>query len=220
MNYFSAIPVVPDFIPASNVPVIHYRQSVLQPARGGVSQTTTTTTQTAGVNVGVGVNVGGVSMGISINDGMSNGVVSQTTTTTNHSNNVIIEHNEPIRGCGGPSCMTAGNFNAAMATIKGQNFEKARLQTAKQVITANFLTVDQIIKIANTFNFEDNKLKFSKYAYDFCIEPRNYSKLNRIFSFSSNVDELSDYVQSRHYFFYSVGNKDCLFKVVFFVYIE
>ena len=96
MNYFSAIPVVPDFIPASNVPVIHYRQPVLQPARGGVSQTNTTTTQTAGVNVGVGVNVGGISMGISINDGMSNGVVSQTTTTTNHSNNVIIEHNEPI----------------------------------------------------------------------------------------------------------------------------
>ena len=82
--------------------------------------------------------------------------------------------------------MTAGNFNAAMATIKGQNFEKARLQTAKQVITANFLTVDQIIKIANTFNFEDKKLEFSKYAYDFCIEPRNYSKLNRIFYFSSN----------------------------------
>ena len=41
------------------------------------------------------------------------------------------------------------------------------------------------------------KLDFAKYAYDFCIEPRNYFKLNGIFSFSSNVDELSDYVQSR-----------------------
>jgi hypothetical protein len=72
-----------------------------------------------------------------------------------------------------------------------------RLKTAKQVITANCLNVDQIIQIANTFNFEDNKLDFAKYAYDFCSEPRNYFKLNGIFTFSSNVDELSDYVQSR-----------------------
>jgi hypothetical protein len=93
--------------------------------------------------------------------------------------------------------MTPGNFNVAMATIKGQSFEETRLKTAKQVITANCLNVDQIILIANTFSFEDNKLDFVRYAYDFCIEPRNYFKLNGIFSFSSNVDDLSDYVQSR-----------------------
>ena len=199
MNYFSAIPVVPDFIPPSNVHVIHYGQPIAPPVRGGVSQTTTTTTQVGGTNVGVGVNIGGVNMGISINDGIGNGVVTQTTTTTttNHSNNVNVHHDEPIRGCGGSSCMTPGNFNAALATIKNQSFEDTRLKTAKQVITANCLNVDQIIQIANTFSFEDNKLDFAKYAYDFCIEPRNYFKLNGIFSFSSNVDELSDYVQSR-----------------------
>jgi hypothetical protein len=93
--------------------------------------------------------------------------------------------------------MTPGNFNAALATIKNQNFEDTQLKTAKQVIAANCLNVDQIIQIANTFNFEDNKLDFAKFAYDYCIDPRNYFKLNGIFSFSSNVDELSDYVQSR-----------------------
>jgi hypothetical protein len=200
MNFFSAIPVVPDFIPSSNVHVVHYGQpqSVIVQQVGGVSQTTTTTTtQNGGANIGVGVNIGGVNVGVSINDGIGNGVVTQTTTTTNQSNNVIIDHNEPIRGCGGRFCMTPGNFNAAMATIRAQNFEETRLRTAKQVITANCLNVDQIILIANTFNFEDNRLDFAKYAYDFCIEPRNYFKLNGIFSFSSNVDDLSDYVQSR-----------------------
>ncbi|TDP59440.1 DUF4476 domain-containing protein [Flavobacterium dankookense] len=206
LNYFSSIPVQPDFIPASNVHVIHYgqprpvatQQVITQPV-GGVSQTTTTTTtQTGGTNVGVGVNVGGINMGISINDGMGTGVVTQTTTTTtNHSNTVIVDHDEPVRGCNGRSCMTSGNFNAALATIKQQSFEDTQLKTAKQVITANCLNVDQIIQIANTFSFEDNKLAFAKFAYDYCIEPRNYFKLNGIFSFSSNVDELSDYVQSR-----------------------
>ena len=53
------------------------------------------------------------------------------------------------------------------------------------------------MQIANLFSFDDNKLEFAKFAYDYCIEPRNYFKLNGIFSFSSNADELSDYVQSR-----------------------
>lgn len=201
MNYFSSIPVQPNFVPASNVHVIHYGQPrpiQAQPVGGVTQTTTTTTTQVGGTNVGVGVNVGGINMGISINDSMGGDVVqTQTTTTTTHTGTTQGHYEEPVRGCGGHSCMTPGNFNAALATIKKQSFEDTRLKTAKQVISANCLNVDQIIQIANTFSFEDNKLEFAKFAYDYCIEPRNYFKLNGIFSFSSNVDELSDYVQSR-----------------------
>lgn len=197
MNYFSSIPVQPNFVPASNVHVVHYGQP--RPVGGVTQTTTTTTTQVGGTNVGVGVNVGGINMGISINDNMGGEVVqTQTTTTTTHSGNAPVHYESaPVRGCGGNSCMTPRDFNAAMITIKGQSFEDTRLKTAKQVISANCLNVDQIIQIANTFSFEDNKLEFAKYAYDYCIEPRNYFKLNGIFTFSSNVDELSDYVQSR-----------------------
>lgn len=202
MNYFSSIPVQPNFVPASNVHVIHYGQPrpiQVQPVGGVTQTTTTTTTQVGGTNVGVGVNVGGINMGISINDNMGGEVVqTQTTTTTTHSGNAPVHYEPiPVRGCGGNSCMTPRDFTAAMSTIKGQSFEDTRLKTAKQVIAANCLNVDQIIQIANTFSFEDNKLEFAKFAYDYCIEPRNYFKLNGIFTFSSNVDELSDYVQSR-----------------------
>ena len=215
LNYFSSIPVRPDFIPPSNVHVVHYGQPrevvvVREPVRGGTTQTTTTTTtQNGGVNMGVGVNIGGINMGVSINDSMGSGVVTQTTTTTSsshasHGNHDGLDHGNgsnqynDTRGCGGRSCMTPGNFNAALATINKQSFEDTRLKTAKQVITVNCLNVDQIIEIANTFSFEDTKLNFAKFAYDYCIEPRNYFKLNGIFTFSSNVDELSDYVQSRN----------------------
>lgn len=208
LNYFSSIPVQPDFIPPSNVHVIHYGQPrpvpvavpVQQPVRGVTQTTTTTTTQTGGASVGVGVNVGGVNMGVIINDNMGGGAVTQTTTTTTTvggSHAIDYDAPAPVRGCNGRSCMTPANFNAALATIKKQSFEDTQLKTAKQVIAANCLNVDQIIQIANTFSFEDNKLEFAKFAYDYCIEPRNYFKLNGIFSFSSNVDELSDYVQSR-----------------------
>ncbi|MDI9258321.1 DUF4476 domain-containing protein [Flavobacterium sedimenticola] len=205
LNYFSSIPVRPDFIPPSNIHVIHYGQPkipVIVNQTAGVTQTTTTTTQSGGTNVGVGVNVGGISMGVSINDNIGNGVITQTTTTTTtssstQSGNVIINSPEPSRGCNGRPSMTAANFNSALATIKKQSFEDTRLKTAKQVINVNCLNVNQIIQIANLFNFEDNKLDFAKYAYDYCIEPKNYFKLNGIFTFSSNVDNLSDYIQSR-----------------------
>lgn len=206
MNYFSSVPVRPDFIPPSNIHVIHYGQPkipVVINQVGGATQTTTTTTtsQSGGANIGVGVNVGGISMGVSINDNTGNGTITQTTTTTTsatQSGNVIVNPVEPIRvGCNGRSSMNATNFNAALATIKKQSFEDTRLKTAKQVVGANCLNVNQIIEIANLFNFEDNKLDFAKHAYDYCIEPRNYFKLNGIFSFSSNVDNLSDYIQSR-----------------------
>jgi len=199
LNYFSSIPVRPDFIPPSNVHVIHYGQpdTVVVQQQGGISQTTTTTTtQTGGVNVGVGVNVGGINMGVTINDPDAQ-VVTHTTTTQTTTSGGHYE-SAPVReGCGGRSCMSPGNFSAALATIKKQSFEETQLKTAKQLITANCLNVDQIIQIANTFSFEENKLDFAKFAYDYCTEQKNYFKLNSIFNFSSNVDELSDYVQSR-----------------------
>jgi hypothetical protein len=200
LNYFSSIPVQPNFIPASNVHVIHYGQPDVPPVRGGVSQTTTTTTtQTNGVNVGVGVNMGGVNMGVTINDNMGGGAVSQTTTTTttHSSSGNHHEEDESVRGCTGKYSMSGANFSQALASIKNQSFAETQLKTAKQITNVNCLSVDQIIQIANTFSFEENKLDFAKYAYDHCTDPKSYFKLNDIFSFSSNVDELSDFVQSR-----------------------
>lgn len=200
MNYYSSIPVQQGFIPPSNVHVIHYGQPMQTPVLGGVTQTTTTTTQGGGVNVGV--NVGGVNMGVSINDSMG-GTVTQTTTTTTSNNQINNDYNynnntPRQRGCDGRYAMSPTNFNNALAVIKKQGFDDTRLKTAKQIASSNCLNVNQIMQIAKIFGFEDSKLDFAKFAYDYCVEPRNYFNLNSIFSFSSNVEELSDYIQSRN----------------------
>lgn len=96
MNFFSIIPVRQGYMAPSNVYVMHYGQprDVVNQNNGNVNQTTTTTTtQVGGNNVGVGVNVGGINMGVSINDSMGGGVVSQTTTTTTHSSSGYSENN-------------------------------------------------------------------------------------------------------------------------------
>jgi hypothetical protein len=198
LNFFSQTQVQINYVVPNNVYVMHYGQP--QPV---VSQTTTTTT-TSGNVANVGMNVGGINMNVNINDAMLG--TSQTTTTTTTTGGT---YNEPRggynnhddhdhdRGCNRRYAMASGDFNAAIASIKKQSFEDSKVKTAKQVVSANCLNTNQVMQIANLFSFDDNKLEIAKYAYDFCIEPQSYYKVNGIFSFSSNADELSDYVQSR-----------------------
>jgi len=196
LNYYSSIPVQQGYIPPSNVYVMHYGQP--RPASGS-SQTTTTTTVNQGVNVGASVNVGGVNMNVNINDPYGTSV-SETTTTTTHSSSGNHNHHDDDapRGCKNQYAMNGRDFDSAIATIKKQSFEETKLKTAKQIVTANCLNVNQISQICQSFSFEDSKLDFAKFAYQFCVEPKNYFKLNSIFSFSSSVDDLTDYVQSRN----------------------
>ena len=84
-----------------------------------------------------------------------------------------------------------------MASVNKQNFDETKLKVAKQIVQANCLDVNQIKQIANTINFEETKLEFVKFAYDYCTEKKNYFRLNDIFSFSENVDELTEYVQNK-----------------------
>lgn len=204
MNFFSMIPVQQGYIPPSNVYVVHYgapREVVVAQTPGRVSQTTTTTTtQTNGTSIGVGVNVEGVSMGISINDNMGGGAVTQTTTTTTtHSGSHDgHDHHDAPRGCNGQYCMSGSDFSKALSAVKGQGFDETRLKVAKQVVSANCMNVNQIKQIASEFGFEETKLDFAKFAYDYCVDPRNYFNLNSIFSFSSSVDDLTDYTSSRN----------------------
>ncbi len=191
LNYFSSIPVDPGFIPASNVHIIHYGTPDRNTGYSNtVTQSTTTTTQTGGVSVNI--NAGGVNMGVSVIDPVGGTITSQTTTNQSYSG-------EPVsRGCPGAYAINSSNFSNALTTVKKQGFEETRLKTAKQIIASNCMNVSQIAQIANIFGFEETKLDFAKFAYDYCTEPRNYFNLNNIFAFSSSVDDLTDYIQKKN----------------------
>lgn len=204
LNFFSMTDVDPGFLPSSNVQVIHYGQPAPPPpaATSTVTHTTTTTTS-SGNNVGVnaGINIDGVGIGINmtVNDPDMHMSHTQTTTTSTTSSNHIGSQEIVAvpRGCANNRCMPANDFNSALQTIKGQNFEDTKLKTAKQIASANCLTATQIADICRTFNFEDSKLDFAKTAYSNCTEPRNYFKVNNVFEFSTSVDELTEYISSR-----------------------
>lgn len=204
LNFFSMIPVVQGFIPPSNMYVRQWGQPAPPPiviqqntSVGVVQQTTTSTTVNNGINAGV--SVGGVGVNISINDPVfseSTTVTETTTIGTTHGGQAHYPQDS------NPTCvnrrpMNQADFNSALTTIKNQGFDDTRLKTAKQIAQSNCLNTNQIIAICEIFGFEDTKLEFAKFAFDSCVEPKNYFKINDIFSFSSNVDELTDYISRR-----------------------
>jgi hypothetical protein len=192
-----------------------------------IEETTTTTTTTAkpakttpaattGEKVNVNMNVGGVNMGINMNvEGMdmeveeSSSTTVTTTTTTKTSpaqptkpapapapaprQEVVVV--EKTIGCG--KAMDAASFNTAKSSISSKGFDETRLTVAKQVAKSNCLSTSQIKEIMGIFGFEETKLDFAKYAYDYCTDQGNYYLINDAFSFESTIDELNQYIESK-----------------------
>ena len=214
LNYYSMIPVQPDFIPPSGMYVRQFGQPsqpgpqtiIQQPVQvqGGGRQTTTTTTTTTTTNnnntIGASLNVPGMNMNISISDPDNDSHVTtsthQTTTTHSGGHQQQQQQQQPqyTGNCSGWP-MSTTDFGSALSTIKESTFDDTKLSTAKTIASSNCLTCDQIVQICNQFSFEENKLTFAKHAFKYTTDPKNYFKVNNVFSFSSSKEELNDFIQ-------------------------
>ncbi len=190
MNPYSMIPVQQDFIPPSGMYVRHYGQPVGMSVgmNGGVTQTTTTTSNT----VGATLNMPGVNVNIAISDPVETHTTTTTTTISSGSSTTQQQQSTGSNCNGWP--MKAGDFSAAKKTISESSFDETKLTTAKSIASTNCLSTDQVVQICNLFSFEDSKLAFAKYAYKYTTDPKNYFKVNNVFSFSSSKEELSQMI--------------------------
>lgn len=197
--------------------------AVVTPPAGTITQTTTTTTTTAAPQTAsVGVNMGGagINMSVNISDPLLGGTAVQTTQTTTTINSNVsttgtmivdqgtIRSNDPPivnrtpppppvqQGCAGGWPMGESNFLSAMNSIKKQSFDDTKMKMAKQITSANCLTVSQIRRMMSNFSFESGKLDYAKFAYLYCTDRNNYFQVNDDFSFSSSADELTEFIGS------------------------
>ncbi len=173
------------------------------------------------IQINMGVNGMGINMGVRVDDGTGTSgtttttrtTMRTTTTTTTSGGIATAEPTQPVTapvrepevnrmpgytgpvGCGMP--MSNTEFGDARKSIEGQSFEDTKMKIARQVGRDRCFTTEQVKGIMGLFSFEDNKLEFAKYAYDRTHDIGNYFKLNDAFSFSSSVDELNTYIESR-----------------------
>lgn len=190
LNYFSSAEVQKDFIPPAGVHVYHYGRPAQVQISNGTTLTTTTTTSTYGEGVSMQVNGLGVGMNVTINEPQVQTTTTITTSETYAGNNQVAAQ----RACNGLP-MGSVDFNAALKSIENSSFDESKLSAAKAVVSRNCLSTDQVVKICKLFGFEDTKLAFAKHAYAFTTDKKNYFKVADVLSFSSNKDELNNFIQ-------------------------
>ena len=143
--------------------------------------------QDAPSNVSMNMQVDGVNMGIQMNvDEMQSGSNVQQNTTVTGSTQVQTSHTtsssvttntrpQEVTYTGRcASSMDQASLNTAKNSINSKSFEDSKLTLAKQVAKSNCMTAAQIKEVMGLFSFEETKLEFAKYAYDFCFNQGNY----------------------------------------------
>lgn len=192
--------------PASQQVVVYNPQAVPTDYSNSqtVTQQTTTTTTGNPDNFNMGVNVDGVGMNINMNGmGMNttgNSTTTTTTTTTVSGNGTPPPPPSYLPGYSGPvGCpmpMADGDFRDLKSSIASKSFEESKMTIAKQVLRDHCLLTTQVKDLINLFTFEETKLDFAKYAYDYTYDRGNYFKVNDVFTFESSIEDLNNYINS------------------------
>lgn len=169
------------------------------------SEEVTTTTTTRGTQDGVkmDVEIEGTRMSVDMQVPdmeveESSTVTTTTTTKTQRDRDLIIEEEvveESAGNCGMP--MNSADFESAKSSIESKSFEDSQLTVARQITRSNCLKADQVKSIVEIFDFEDTKLEYAKFAYDYTVDQNNFYKVNDAFDFESTIEELNEYLESK-----------------------
>jgi hypothetical protein len=90
--------------------------------------------------------------------------------------------------------MDPQDYEYAYQMIDEESFDNSRLKLAKQIVSSNPMSVNQIMGICKLFSFESNRLEFAKCAYRHCADKNRYFMVNEVFNFESSKRELRDFV--------------------------
>ncbi len=157
------------------------------------------------VNVSFNINATGLDANVQTSENVSTTTTTTTTTITSSSNFdsndvVVVEDVESNYIAVNSRCsypMSSGEFDEAIQSIKSKSFEDSKLTTAKQICKANCMTAEQVRDMNKIFSFEDTKLEFAKFAYDFVYDSSKYYKVNDSFEFEMTIEELDEFLENK-----------------------
>ena len=197
------------------------------PSTTSTSTTTTTTTTTVKSpeteekvdikmevpGVGVTISMDGTSIDMDVEE--SETTTTTTTTTITSSETTMTTDTEVVEvgnakltkpapaipgyngqiGCDWP--MTDGDLDAMKRSISSKDFEDSKFTIAKQATRSKCLKAEQVAEIMKLFDFEETKLDYAKYAYDYTYDQDNYYLVNDSFEFEFTIDELNEYLENK-----------------------
>ena len=99
--------------------------------------------------------------------------------------------------CGTPVSygMAPQAFASLRHSVMSQGFDSNRLAIAQQGIRHHGATSAQVAELMGLLSFESGRLELAKFAYGYVADPQNYFVVNNMFSFSSSVRELDQFIR-------------------------
>jgi len=99
----------------------------------------------------------------------------------------------------GPPPLAEAELADILKAIKRENFDDGRLTLARQIISSakGRIASRQVGAILALFTFDDRRLDLAKSAYASVFDPWNYHLVYETFTFSSNRQALSEFIQAQ-----------------------
>lgn len=98
-----------------------------------------------------------------------------------------------------PSCeVSESDMKRLITVVSAESFDDDRLQIAKQQLPfSSCYASEQIAKLAALFSFDEERLKFAKFAYQHVKDPEAYyAELSKHFDFASDKRALSNFINA------------------------
>lgn len=90
--------------------------------------------------------------------------------------------------------MNEYDFRQLVRTIDRLSFESSKMQVARQAISVNMLTSQQVAQLVGLMTFESSKLDLAKFAYHNTVDKQNYFIINDMFTFESSIMDLNSFI--------------------------
>jgi hypothetical protein len=182
-----------------------------QPTGNNTSNNTgNNNTSTTGTNTTVNMNLGGINVNFQVNETQT--TTSQTSSTVTSTGNAAppkhtgtftsmpveatpVVNTPASTGCSG--AMNAAAYERMKKSVSDKPFSDTKMSTAKVATKNACLSADQIAGICKLFSMDDDKLEYAKYAYDFCVDKKNYYQVSNVFTFSGTTDDFNEFLQNK-----------------------
>lgn len=107
------------------------------------------------------------------------------------------DHPSHAHGPHAPHHATDMEVADAIKLINKHSFDSDKLNMARTFVLSKHVLTSQAITIAKTLNFDDSRLDFLLFAYDYCADPQNYYQTVDQLTYSSSKKKLMEKIQRR-----------------------
>lgn len=127
----------------------------------------------------------------------NNGQTPQYNNSYTRNDNAYPDVNSKGINSGYQGLMSYKEFATMKERVKQNTLENGKLETAKMMTRENVLTAAQVAEITRLFTFDNNRLDFAKFAFEFTYDRENYTVVSDALAFQKNREDLLRFTQQQ-----------------------